>query len=134
MRLRIFASARGGATYDRIAHLARHVEQCGFDGFFQPDHYVSVAGNDGNPVDVWTTIAGLTRDTSTIRLGSMVSAARGETAPTCPLKRRTNQRSSHGSSQAEPLVATWRAHAVNHTREWVGARGEARVAKARIGR
>jgi F420-dependent oxidoreductase-like protein len=75
MRLRIFASARGGASYDQIATLARHVEQCGFDGFFQPDHYVSVAGNDGNPVDVWTTIAGLARDTSTIRLGSMVSAA-----------------------------------------------------------
>jgi F420-dependent oxidoreductase-like protein len=76
MRLRIFASARGGATYGEIARLARHVEHCGFDGFFQPDHYVSVAGNDGrNPTDVWTTLAGLARDTERIRLGSMVSAA-----------------------------------------------------------
>src|SRR5215207_469094 len=73
MRLRIFASARGGAGYGEIARLAQHAEQCGFDGFFHPDHFISVAGpSSKNPTDVWTLLAGLARDTQRIRLGSMV--------------------------------------------------------------
>jgi F420-dependent oxidoreductase-like protein len=76
MQLRIFASARGGAPYRDVVRIVQHAEQCGFDGFFHPDHFVSVVGPSAhNPVDVWTLLAGLARDTRRIRLGSMVSAS-----------------------------------------------------------
>ncbi|GIF50750.1 F420-dependent oxidoreductase-like protein [Asanoa ferruginea] len=76
MRLRIFASTKGGTSYDQIAGLARHAEACGFDGFFRPDHYLPLGGPpDPTPTDVWMTLAGLARDTSRIRLGSLMSAA-----------------------------------------------------------
>jgi F420-dependent oxidoreductase-like protein len=76
MRLRIFASTKGGTSYDGIVGLARHAEACGFDGFFRPDHYLPLGGPpDPTPTDVWMTLAGLARDTSTIRLGSLMSAA-----------------------------------------------------------
>jgi F420-dependent oxidoreductase-like protein len=76
MQLRIFASARGGSPYRDVVRIAQHAEQCGFDGFFHPDHFVSVVGPSAhNPVDVWTLLAGLARDTRRIRLGSMVSAS-----------------------------------------------------------
>ena len=77
MRLRIFASTAGGTTYEDVARLARHAEECGFDGFFRPDHYVPVGGSPAGPApsDVWTTLAGLARETRRIRLGSLMSAA-----------------------------------------------------------
>jgi F420-dependent oxidoreductase-like protein len=76
MLLRIFASTKGGTSYADIAGLARHAEACGFDGFFRPDHYVPLGGPaDPTPTDVWTTLAGLARDTSRIRIGSLMSAA-----------------------------------------------------------
>ncbi|MEV0720888.1 LLM class flavin-dependent oxidoreductase, partial [Asanoa sp. NPDC050611] len=76
MRLRIFASTKGGTSYADIVGLARHAEACGFDGFFRPDHYLPLGGvADPTPTDVWTTLAGLARDTSRIRLGSLMSAA-----------------------------------------------------------
>jgi F420-dependent oxidoreductase-like protein len=76
MRLRIFASTKGGTSYASIAGLARHAESCGFEGFFRPDHYLPLGGfADPTPTDVWTTLAGLARDTSRIRIGSLMSAA-----------------------------------------------------------
>ncbi|GIF70792.1 TIGR03560 family F420-dependent LLM class oxidoreductase [Asanoa siamensis] len=76
MRLRIFASTKGGTSYADIAGLARHAAACGFDGFFRPDHYLPLGGPpDPTPTDVWTTLAGLARDTSRIRLGSLMTAA-----------------------------------------------------------
>ncbi|MDG4820460.1 TIGR03560 family F420-dependent LLM class oxidoreductase [Asanoa sp. WMMD1127] len=76
MHLRIFASTKGGTSYADIAGLARHAETCGFDGFFRPDHYLPLGGPpDHTPTDVWTTLAGLARDTSRIRIGSLMSAA-----------------------------------------------------------
>ncbi|GIF68960.1 LLM class F420-dependent oxidoreductase [Asanoa ishikariensis] len=76
MFLRIFASTKGGTSYADILGLARHAEACGFDGFFRPDHYLPLGGPpDHTPTDVWTTVAGLARDTTRIRLGSLMSAA-----------------------------------------------------------
>ena len=51
-------------------------EHLGFDGFFRSDHYLHMSG-DGTPgpTDAWTTLAGLARDTSRIRLGTLVSSA-----------------------------------------------------------
>ena len=76
MDLRIFTEPQQGATYDDLARMALVAEEHGFDAFFRSDHYLAM-GRDGRPgpTDAWVTLAGLARDTSTIRLGTMVTAA-----------------------------------------------------------
>ncbi|MET0275460.1 MAG: LLM class F420-dependent oxidoreductase [Acidimicrobiia bacterium] len=75
MRFRIFVEPQEGATYDDQLALARVAEELGFDAFFRSDHYINFFSGDGlpGPTDAWTTIAGLARDTTTIRLGTLVS-------------------------------------------------------------
>ena len=76
MRLRIFTEPQQGASYDDLLAVAREAETLGFDAFFRSDHYVTMGG-DGlpGPSDAWITLAGLARDTSTIRLGTLVTSA-----------------------------------------------------------
>ena len=63
-----------GLTYDEILALARAAEAAGLEAFFRSDHYASFPGPAGLPTtDAWATLAGLARDTSTIRIGSLVS-------------------------------------------------------------
>ena len=78
--LRIFTEPQQGATYDDLLAVARRAEQLGFGAFFRSDHYLAMGAalDDGGlpgPSDAWITLAGLARDTSTIRLGTMVTAA-----------------------------------------------------------
>jgi len=65
-----------GATYDDLLAVARRTEEAGFDAFFRSDHYLTMGG-DGlpGPTDAWVTLAGLARETSRIRLGTLVTAA-----------------------------------------------------------
>ena len=72
--LRIFTEPQQGATYDTLLAVARKAEELGFDAFFRSDHYINFDG-DGlpGPTDAWVTLAGLARDTSRIRLGTLVS-------------------------------------------------------------
>ena len=74
--LRIFTEPQQGATYDDQLAVAQTTEQLGFSAFFRSDHYLAMGG-DGlpGPTDAWTTLAGLARDTSTVRLGTLVSSA-----------------------------------------------------------
>jgi len=76
MRLRIFTEPQQGASYDDLLAVAREAETLGFDAFFRSDHYLTMGG-DGlpGPSDAWITLAGLARDTSTIRLGTLVTSA-----------------------------------------------------------
>jgi F420-dependent oxidoreductase-like protein len=71
----IFTEPQRGATYDEILAFAQATEALGFDGFFRSDHYLTMDG-DGlpGPTDAWTTLAGLARETSRIRLGTLVSS------------------------------------------------------------
>src|SRR5215475_6779097 len=68
---------RHGATYAQILALAQATEDAGFDAFFRSDHLLGVDPTDPSyrPTDCWTTLAGLARDTSRIRLGSLVTPA-----------------------------------------------------------
>src|SRR5215204_3746747 len=76
MRLRIFTEPQQGATYDDLLAVARAAEDLGFDAFFRSDHYLHMSGTgEPGPTDAWTTLAGLARDTSRIRLGTLVSSA-----------------------------------------------------------
>lgn len=73
----MFTEPQQGATYDDLLAVAQRAEQLGFGAFFRSDHYVkmgSVSGLPG-PSDAWITLAGLARDTTTIRLGTLVTAA-----------------------------------------------------------
>jgi F420-dependent oxidoreductase-like protein len=75
--LRIFIEPQQGASYDDILGVAAAAEQLGFGAFFRSDHYLKMGGVTGlpGPSDAWTTLAGLARDTSSIRLGTLVTSA-----------------------------------------------------------
>lgn len=76
MELRIFTEPQQGATYDDLLAVALEAERLGFGAFFRSDHYTKMGDVTGlpGPTDAWTTLAGLARDTSTIRLGTLVTA------------------------------------------------------------
>lgn len=77
MDFRIFIEPQQGASYDDQLRIARAAERLGFDGFFRSDHYLAMGSGDGmpGPTDSWTTLAGLARETTSIRLGTLVSSA-----------------------------------------------------------
>ncbi|RJL34233.1 LLM class F420-dependent oxidoreductase [Bailinhaonella thermotolerans] len=77
MELRIFTEPQQGATYDTLLAVARAAERLGFDAFFRSDHYLHMGDVTGapGPTDAWITLAGLARETETIRLGTLVTAA-----------------------------------------------------------
>jgi alkanesulfonate monooxygenase len=63
-----------GLSYDEILAAARTAEEAGIEAFFRSDHYASFPGGSGLPTtDAWTTLAGLARETTRIRLGVLVS-------------------------------------------------------------
>ena len=76
MDFRVFVEPQQGATYADQLAVARAAEALGYSSFFRSDHYVALSG-DGlpGPTDSWVTLAGIARETSTIRLGTMVSSA-----------------------------------------------------------
>src|SRR5437868_3183088 len=75
MDFRVFTEPQQGATYDDLLAVARKTEECGYDAFFRSDHYLVMGGGDGlpGPTDAWVTLAGLARDTSRIRLGTLLT-------------------------------------------------------------
>ncbi|WP_296601883.1 LLM class F420-dependent oxidoreductase [Nocardioides sp.] len=76
MELRVFTEPQQGATYDDLVQVAQEAERLGFGAFFRSDHYLGM-GTEGlpGPSDAWVTLAGLARETSTIRLGTMMTSA-----------------------------------------------------------
>ena len=77
MDLRIFVEPQQGATYDELLVHARTAQRLGFDGWFTSDHLLAIGDVDPHPgpTDAWTTLAGLARDTTSIRLGTLVTPA-----------------------------------------------------------
>lgn len=76
MDLRIFTEPQQGATYDQLLTVAQTAEKLGYGAFFRSDHYLAM-NSDGlpGPTDAWITLAGIARETSTIRLGTLVTSA-----------------------------------------------------------
>lgn len=82
MELRIFTEPQQGATYEELLKVALAAEAQGLGAFFRSDHYLFVdqppVGPKGplpGPSDAWITLAGLARDTKTIRLGTLLTPA-----------------------------------------------------------
>jgi F420-dependent oxidoreductase-like protein len=76
MDFRVFVEPQQGATYGDQLAVARAAESLGYSAFFRSDHYLAMSG-DGlpGPTDSWVTLGGIARETSTIRLGTMVTSA-----------------------------------------------------------
>jgi len=77
MQLRIFTEPQQGADYQTLLRVATAAEELGFDAFFRSDHYLKMGEVSGlpGPTDAWITLAGLARETSRIRLGTLMSPA-----------------------------------------------------------
>ena len=74
MLLRIFTEPQEGADYRTLLSVAQATERLGFDAFFRSDHYLAMSGSGlPGPTDAWITLAGLARETSRIRLGTLVT-------------------------------------------------------------
>ncbi|TGO05217.1 LLM class F420-dependent oxidoreductase [Serinibacter arcticus] len=76
MDLRIFIEPQQGASYSDQLRVAQAAERLGYDAFFRSDHFLAMGG-DGlpGPTDSWITLGGIARETSTIRLGTLVTSA-----------------------------------------------------------
>ena len=76
MDFRVFVEPQQGASYGDQLAVAKAAEDLGYSAFFRSDHYVAMSG-DGlpGPTDSWVTLAGIARETTTIRLGTMVTSA-----------------------------------------------------------
>ena len=76
MDLRIFTEPQQGASYDTLLRVARTAEDLEYGAFFRSDHYLSMGDSDGlpGPTDAWITLAGIARETSRIRLGTLMTA------------------------------------------------------------
>lgn len=62
----------------RTLRVARAAGDLGFDAFFRADHLARIAPGDDSgrgPTESWVTLAGLARETSRIRLGTMLTSA-----------------------------------------------------------
>jgi alkanesulfonate monooxygenase SsuD/methylene tetrahydromethanopterin reductase-like flavin-dependent oxidoreductase (luciferase family) len=68
------AEAHRGATYDQQLAMARAAERLGFGGFFRTEHFLATEG-DGKPgpTDSWVTLGAIARETSVIRLGTIMT-------------------------------------------------------------
>ncbi|HEX4087785.1 MAG TPA: LLM class F420-dependent oxidoreductase [Trebonia sp.] len=76
MRLRIFTEPQQGASYGTLRRVAKAAEDLGFDAFFRSDHFLTMGGSGApGPTDAWATLAALAVETTTIRLGTLVTAA-----------------------------------------------------------
>jgi F420-dependent oxidoreductase-like protein len=77
MDLRIFTEPQQGADYETLLRVAKATADLGFDAFFRSDHYLKMGDVSGlpGPTDAWITLAGLARETTGIRLGTLMTAA-----------------------------------------------------------
>lgn len=79
MDLRVTVEPQRGASYGQQVTLARTAERLGFSAFFRSDHFAR-RGPDPQaalpgPTDAWVTLGAIARETTTIRLGTLVTSA-----------------------------------------------------------
>src|SRR3954447_21470397 len=76
LQLRVMLEPQQGATYDEQLAIAQAAEAEGFDGFFRSDHLMRFDQEDpgAGPTESWITLAGIARETSRIRLGTLVTS------------------------------------------------------------
>ena len=77
MELCVFTEPQQGATYLQLLTVAQTAERLGFTAFFRSDHFLRMGSGSGlpGPTDAWVTLGAIARETTTIRLGTLVTAA-----------------------------------------------------------
>ena len=76
MDFRVFLEPQQGATYQDQLAVAKAAEALGFSALFRSDHYLAMnAEGLPGPTDAWITLAGIARETTSIRLGTLVTSA-----------------------------------------------------------
>lgn len=76
MDFRVFVEPQQGATYSQQLAVAQMAESLGFSAFFRSDHYLAMEAEGlPGPTDSWVTLAGVARETTAIRLGTLVTSA-----------------------------------------------------------
>jgi F420-dependent oxidoreductase-like protein len=74
VRFALMTEPQQGLSYAEILAAARAAETAGLEAFFRSDHYRGFPGPPDQPTtDAWATLAGLARETTTIRIGTLVS-------------------------------------------------------------
>lgn len=77
MDFRVFVEPQQGATYTDQLAIGQTAETLGYSAFFRSDHYTAMGDSAGlpGPTDSWVTLGGIARETSSIRLGTLVTSA-----------------------------------------------------------
>jgi alkanesulfonate monooxygenase SsuD/methylene tetrahydromethanopterin reductase-like flavin-dependent oxidoreductase (luciferase family) len=81
LALRVFIEPQQGASYEQQLAVAQEAERLGFDAFFRSDHFLRMGGDPAGaearpgPTDSWVTLGAIARETTRIRLGTMVTSA-----------------------------------------------------------
>ena len=74
MRFAYMVDPQEGLAWAGMLELAQAAEAAGFESFVRSDHWLSLRGDwRAHATDAWVTLGGLARETSRIRLGTMVS-------------------------------------------------------------
>lgn len=71
--LRLMVEPHAGGAYAQFLRVARAAEDAGWDAFFRSDHLYFPADSPRPALEAWTTLAGLARETTRIRLGTLVT-------------------------------------------------------------
>lgn len=75
MDFRVFVEPQQGSRYADQLAVAQAAEALGYSAFFRSDHYLAMSGTGlPGPTDSWVTLGGIARETSSIRLGTLVSS------------------------------------------------------------
>ena len=76
MKLGVIVSPAAGYSYEELLGVARETERKGIESFWVSDHFFGGQGfPDRDCLEAWTLLAALGRDTKTVRLGCLVTAA-----------------------------------------------------------
>ena len=77
MELCLMIEGQEGVTWPQWVALAHACEEHGIPSLFRSDHYMNLDGQhpERGSLDAWGTLCGLAAETSTLRLGTMVSPA-----------------------------------------------------------